>query len=518
MRLLIASIGYTISVLFMFGLGVYVWLKNKKSETNIVWGLMSLFLSIVFLSFVIAINSHSEKFAYYVWSFNLANIFFIASFCHIIFCTLGKSKEKRKIIINIYLIGIIIFLACLLFPHKFLLRVIPKMYFNYYLDGGILYVLMLLFFASVILYAFYHLIKALLATQNKETKNRIKYVILGSALGFGTGCFGFPLVFNIKIDPFPSMFIGSYNIIFAYAIIKHHLLDINVVIKKTLIYSVIIALISGLMVAISFLSNWLMTYIPGFQFWMAPLMAGITAFIIGSLFWEKSKEADKLKYRFITIAAHKLRNPLTRSKWAVDKLTEITKSEEERKIIEQISGANKQLLQLTNVLLDVSETEGDKYLYKFNPEKLEQLAEKIITDFQEQINVKKIKVSFKTSGDIPVINMDKDRISSVIRTLLGNAIIYSPEGGEIEIFIKNEGENTRFSIKDNGIGISKNDSPYIFSKFFRSHQATLTETEGLGLSLFLIKSMVEKHEGEMGFESEGENTGSRFWFILPNNL
>jgi hypothetical protein len=437
MKLLVASIGYTISVLFMFGLGVYVWLKNKKSEMNIVWGLMSFFLSIVFLSVVIAINSQSEKFAYYVWSLNLANIFFIASFCHVIFCIIGEAKKKRKIIISVYLIGAIIFLACLLFPYKFLPRVIPKMYFNYYLDGGILYVLMLLFFAVIALYGFYNLRKALLVAQDKKTKNRIKYFILGSALGFATGCFGFPLVFNIKIDPFPSMFVGSYNIIIAYAIIKHHLLDINVVIKKTLIYSVVIAVISGLIVAVSFLSNWFAQNIPGFQFWMVPLMAGVVTFIIGNLFWEKSKEADKLKYEFIRVAAHKLRTPITHVKWATEGLLEIAKTEEEKNLIRQINSSNEQLIKLANALLNTSQAEY-KDLYKISPVNLEEISRKILANFQIQIDAKELKIIFNAGKNLPKINSDEEKIGAVIQTLLANAIMYTPKEGEIQIFIEKQ--------------------------------------------------------------------------------
>jgi hypothetical protein len=310
------------------------------------------------------------------------------------------------------------------------------------------------------------------------------------------------------------MFIGSYNIIFAYAIIKHHLLDINVVIKKTLIYSIIIALTSGAMMAVSFLSNWFMTHIPGSQIWMIPLISGITAFIIGNLFWKKSKEADKLKYEFIRVAAHKLRTPITHVKWATEGLLEMAKTEKERNLVSQINNHNEQLLKLADILLNISQEEY-KNSYKLSPVNLEEISREILANFQTHIDAKGLRIIFNTDKNLAKINTDEEKIGAVIQTLLENAIMYTPNGGEIQISIEEQKDNLVFSIKDSGIGILEEEQPYIFSKFFRSHRAESIHTEGLGLGLFLIKNIVEKLDGKIWFESEGENRGARFCFSLP---
>jgi signal transduction histidine kinase len=128
------------------------------------------------------------------------------------------------------------------------------------------------------------------------------------------------------------------------------------------------------------------------------------------------------------------------------------------------------------------------------------------------VKEKNIKLTYSYEKDLPKVNVDKLRISSVIQMLLENAIAYTKD--KIDINIKKDKNNVIFSIKDNGIGIPKQDQPYVFNKFFRTHQAYLTETEGSGISLFLSKSIIDKHNGKIGVYSEGEGKGSEFWFKL----
>ena len=75
-------------------------------------------------------------------------------------------------------------------------------------------------------------------------------------------------------------------------------------------------------------------------------------------------------------------------------------------------------------------------------------------------------------------------------------------------------DNVILHIEDNGIGIPKEDQPYIFSQFYRGREAYLKETEGLGMSLFLAKNIIEKHNGKLGVRSEGDGRGSTFWFSI----
>lgn len=304
----------------------------------------------------------------------------------------------------------------------------------------------------------------------------------------------------------------------AYAIVKHQLMDIRVVIKKAFIYSVVVGVISGGVMGISFLNSWFIKNIPGFQFWTVPLIVAIVSFLIGNLFWRKSKEADKLKYEFITIAAHKLRTPLTKIKWAAKELSEEIKIGENKNLISQIMRSNEQLIELTDILLNTSKTEEEKYnkyMYELTPVSLEELTKDILLDVEDQIKLKDIKIVSNFKKNLAKVNVDKERINSVIQILLENAVIYSIKGGEIKISLGKDKENLIFSVKDNGIGIPKKDQPYIFFKFFRADNVKTVETEGSGLGLVLAKNIIERHGGKIGFESKGENKGTKFWFSLP---
>lgn len=231
--------------------------------------------------------------------------------------------------------------------------------------------------------------------------------------------------------------------------------------------------------------------------------------MLSSIFWRKSKEVDKLKYEFITVAAHKLRTPLTEVKWAADALKEQGLNEEAKKLTIGISSANSRLIALTDELLSIAKTEAGQYQYKLEPVDFETMVRNIVNDYQHQMQEKRIKLNYNYDKNIPQANMDKIRMPMVIQILLENAITYTK--GKIDISIKKDKNDLILSIKDNGIGIAKEDLPRIFSRFYRTHEAYKTETEGSGLGLYLAKSIIDKHNAKIGVNSEGQGKGSEFW-------
>ncbi len=102
----------------------------------------------------------------------------------------------------------------------------------------------------------------------------------------------------------------------------------------------------------------------------------------------------------------------------------------------------------------------------------------------------------------------------VIENFLDNAIRYVQEKGLVEIKIKREKDFVYFEIKDNGVGIPKEDQKYIFQKFFRSENILRYQTQGSGLGLYISKAIIEKSGGKIGFSSQ-EGRWSTFWFTLP---
>lgn len=227
---------------------------------------------------------------------------------------------------------------------------------------------------------------------------------------------------------------------------------------------------------------------------------------------------EKIKTEFITIAAHQFRTPLTKIKWALEFLKTSgaeTMSPEQNQILDSLLNSNEKLVELVNDLLDVSRIDDKNLGYNFKKLSLEDIAEKAAETFSVLIKEKEINLKVEVPKEkIPEIFMDPNKISLVFHNLLNNAINYTPKGGGIVINLENMGNCAKVLVKDNGIGVPKEEQEKIFSRFFRAKNAVRVQTEGTGLGLYIVKSIIKVHGGEVGFESE-EGKGSMFYFTLP---
>lgn len=229
------------------------------------------------------------------------------------------------------------------------------------------------------------------------------------------------------------------------------------------------------------------------------------------------KEANQAKSDFLSKISHEIRTPMN----AIIGMTKIAeKSNNKDKLrycLTTIESSSSQLLQLVNDVLDISKIETGHFELENKVENIEKIVMKTCVLFIEQMESKKITLNVVFD---PMMRMhyhtDALRLTQVLTNLLSNALKFTPEGGKITLTVDTvliEGEMTtlRFCVKDNGIGMTKEQSKRIFHKYEQAESSTTKKYGGTGLGLVICKSIVEKMDGNIWIESE-LGMGSSFIF------
>jgi len=247
------------------------------------------------------------------------------------------------------------------------------------------------------------------------------------------------------------------------------------------------------------------------------LILFIISYVITRNF-ERLAEISRLKTEFINIVSHQLRSPLTNLKWTVDflELKEWDKESEKKEEYFSVVKENiNRMMELIDDLLVVSRLEQETIPLIKKEVALDKMIEEMISQFKSFAEASNIKIEFHRQENLPKIFIDVSQMKLIIENLIDNAIRYTRGGGKVEIKLEKNGDNSiYFEIKDSGVGIPKEDQKYIFQKFFRAENAMKDQTRGTGLGLYMVKSIVEKSGGKIGFHSE-EGKGTTFFFTLP---
>lgn len=514
-QLLITLGGNVVSGAIMLAGGLFVLVQDWRGKLNRLFFFLTFSTLLYTVLFIIAALQTEYDAAYFWWFLNVFDVLITISVVHFIFAVIKKDVVWRWFIWLTYSVGAIIFVVAFVEPTLFLPAVVPKLYFPFYLEGGPWYAVMLAYFLIFPLVAFVNLLVTYWYSGGVERK-RYEYFILMLLVGYTIGCLNFLLVFNIPVDPLFGMFLGFYFIPVAYGIFATNLLDIRLVVRRAFYYALTIAAIAAFLAGIGLLNNVLIEALPWLQFWTIPLAVAAVAVVVGGLVLRQAQETDRLKYEFITIAAHKLRTPLTRIRWAIPELLQHAGDNATLKEgLVRIDVANNRLIELTNVLMEAAHTEDTQYSYKKDAVDLGFAARNSYGRFEAQIAEKHLTVSVNVAPNLPKVSGDSGRLAAVVDVLVENAVIYTPQNGKIAIDVAQEGGRVRFAVTDTGIGISQEDQGRIFSSFYRTDKAKTTDTEGVGIGLTIAKSIIEKHNGQMGATSAGEGAGSTFWFTLP---
>lgn len=246
------------------------------------------------------------------------------------------------------------------------------------------------------------------------------------------------------------------------------------------------------------------------------LIIAIIAIITSIILIKRLKENSHMKYEFVTIVAHKFRTPMTYIKWVCDTLIPEETDSFKKKSLEEIRKSNQKIIDLTSTLIEIADDENNAgATYVFEKFTIYDFVKSITDRFKDNLHEKNLFFSLECDNKDSLVKADRSRLEFVVTTLLDNAQTYTKPGQNVSVFINTNLLNIKISVQDSGIGISKQDLPHIFSKFYRGKNARATDTEGFGVGLYLASSIVKKLGGKITVESQGEDMGSVFTITLP---
>jgi PAS domain S-box-containing protein len=222
------------------------------------------------------------------------------------------------------------------------------------------------------------------------------------------------------------------------------------------------------------------------------------------------KALERMEREFIAMVSHELRNPLTPLKVFAE-ILQVTEAYNTR-AVEVILAQADRLSRLIGDLLDASRIEAGRLRLRRTQADLAALVRAQVE--QARAGSQKHVIALD-AAEGPVLGWwDRDRLEQVLENLLSNAKKYSPEGGKIRVRLERRAREARVSVADPGIGIPAEALPRLFSRFYRTEAATRSGIKGLGLGLYIGRSLVEAHGGRVWAESE-PGRGSVIAFTLP---
>jgi signal transduction histidine kinase len=229
------------------------------------------------------------------------------------------------------------------------------------------------------------------------------------------------------------------------------------------------------------------------------------------------RQLDKSKDEFVSMASHQLRTPLTSVKGYISMILDgnagkITKAQ--RQLLGEAFVGTERMVRLISDFLNVSRLQTGKFTIDKQPVSLPKLIAQELDSLQSSATAYGLEFVYKQLSDIPLLNIDKDKMRQVIMNFTDNAIFYSLSGTSINVSLNVKDGHVIFKVKDTGIGVPRNEQKRLFSEFYRASNARKHRPDGTGVGLFLAKKTIDAHGGEIIFKSV-ENRGSTFGFKLP---
>ena len=217
------------------------------------------------------------------------------------------------------------------------------------------------------------------------------------------------------------------------------------------------------------------------------------------------------------MVSHELRTPLSAMKGYLSMILandygKLSKKQDD--YMREVAHGNRRMIELVNSLLDVSRMELGTFMITPELSDICELMEETIKDLKPIVDKGKIVMEYTRGKKIPKLLLDRKLTKFIFQNLLSNSLKYTQERGVVRAEIELKEGNVLITIADNGLGIPKRQQSELFKKFFRADNVRAKDTEGTGLGLYLVKTIIDSMGAKVWFESE-ENVGSTFYVSIP---
>ncbi len=258
-----------------------------------------------------------------------------------------------------------------------------------------------------------------------------------------------------------------------------------------------------------------------------PEMAALVAVVIAGvlliqsyiilLATENIAETSRLKSEFINITSHQLRSPLTASRWATDLLLSDLSVSLPQEVVENlriIESSNARMNKLVYSLLQVARIETNTFKQRKREVSLSEVVKEITDEAAMFARASNIDIIVSIPDKKLFVKFDPEQLRFIVQEVLDNAIRYTGVKGTIRVTVSTKNGSGTVEIADQGVGIPMEEQKDIFQKFYRGSNIYTLSPAGTGLSLFIVKKVLEAGGGKIDFKST-VGKGSSFWFTVP---
>lgn len=227
------------------------------------------------------------------------------------------------------------------------------------------------------------------------------------------------------------------------------------------------------------------------------------------------KEVDKAKTEFVSLASHQLRTPLSAINWYIELIMDGDDklSKKQKNYLREVYIASKRMGDLVGSLLNVSRVELGTFTILPEKVDIKMISESIFKELVPEINKKKHNIIKKYPKNTKYI-ADKKLLRMILHNLLSNAIKYTPLEGKISLEFSKDKKWLKIKVKDNGYGIPREQQGKMFTKLFRADNVKEKTSEGTGLGMYIVKSIIDEVGGTISFKS-AKNQGTEFNIQIP---